>query len=38
MYIDNDRGDSGGDVMLSGYQDRSPKRYFNIVNVSGVLI
>ena len=35
MYRDNDRGGSGGDVMLSGYQDRSPKRCFKIVNVPG---
>ena len=33
MYKDNDRGGSGGDVMLSGYQDRSRMRCFKIVNV-----
>ena len=38
MYKDNDRGDSGGDVVLSGSQDRPPKWCFNIVNIPGVLI
>ena len=35
MYKDNDGGGSGRDVMLSGYQDRPPKRCFKIVNVPG---
>ena len=37
MYKDNDRGGSGGGVMLSGYQDIYLKRCFNIVNVPGVI-
>ena len=32
-YKDNDRGGSGGGVMLSGYQYIPPKRCFKIVNV-----
>ena len=32
MYKDNDRGDSGGCVIISIYQDISPKRCFKIVN------
>ena len=35
MYKDNDRGNSGGDVILSGYQDIPPKRCFKIVNILG---
>ena len=35
MYKYNDRGGSGGYVMLSGHQDRPPKICFNIVNVPG---
>ena len=35
MYKYNFKRDSGGDVMLSGNQDRYPKRCFNIVNVPG---
>ena len=35
IYKDNYKGDSIGDVMLSGYQDRSPKVCFKIVNVPG---
>ena len=35
MYGNNYRGDSGGDVMLPGYQDIPSNRCFNIVNVPG---
>ena len=35
MYKDNDRGNSGGDVILSGYQDIPPKSCFKIVNILG---
>ena len=32
MYKKNDRGNSGGDVILSGYHDIPPKRCFKIEN------
>ena len=35
MYKDNDREVIGGNMMLSGYQYRSPKRYLKILNVLG---
>ena len=37
IYKDNDKVDSGVDVMISVYQDRSPKRCLNILNVPGVV-